>query len=313
MENGSSTGFIEEKMAAVQGLEYTSCYFCGTNQSIPLYKIKGFRDDPRKFTVVKCESCSLVYINPRYSEEENSALYSDVYYASTAIDPSGRVRSYLTDRENKIRDHKIEVSYIKKYKMGGRILDVGTASGFFLEALDGMWGKFGVDISEFALSHIQDPTVKTFHGSLLDAQFPDNFFDVIYIGHTLDRLIDVRENIAEMKRILKKDGILLVTLPNINSLCASIYKERFRLLYSNHLIYFSKKTLGNFLEEAGLYIRQIEYPFYRTSFFLWTELHQHIAKIVAQMLCNTLHIKTNMVSPPFWGNVMSVVIGAKNA
>ncbi|MCX5884686.1 MAG: class I SAM-dependent methyltransferase [Proteobacteria bacterium] len=300
-------------MVAVQDLEYTHCYFCGENKTSPLYSIKGFRGDPRSFSVVQCAVCSLVYINPRYSEEENLALYRDAYYANSAVDPSGKIRSFLTDKENKIKDHKIEVSYIKKYKGGGRILDVGTAAGFFLEALDGPWVKYGVDISAFALSHIKDSAVQMFHGTLLEAHYDDNYFDVIYVGHTLDRLIDMKQNIAEMKRILKKDGIILVTIPNINSLCARLFKEKFRLLYSNHLIYFSTKTLGSFLHEVGLYIQDVKYPFYRTSFFSWKELHKNIAKIILQKLCNTMHIKTNMVSPPFWGNVMSVVIGVRSA
>lgn len=293
-------------------LEHTACYFCGSDKGLPLYTLKGFRNDPRKYKIVRCENCSLVYVNPRGSQLENYRLYSEGYYADTAVDPSGKTRSFLTDRENKIRDHRLEVSYIKKYKKGGRLLDFGAATGFFLEALDGEWQKYAVDVSAYALNQIADPRVSKFNGALLQARYEGNFFDVIYAGHTLDRLTDLKKNIAELKRILKKDGIILVTTPNIGSLCAGLFEDRFRLLYSNHLVYFTKKTLQNFLDEAGLAILSVKYPFYGTSFFSWKKLPGDIGRIALQAMCRTIQLKTKTPSPPFWGNVMSVIIGVKN-
>ena len=300
-------------MSTDQELEHTDCYLCGNDKPKTLYVIKGFRNNQRSFNVVQCDVCSLVYINPRYSLHENFALYNESYYADTAVDPSGRTRSFLTDRENKINDHKMEVSYIKKYKKEGRILDFGSASGIFLDALDGVWEKYAVDISAFALSHIKDPAVRKFNGTLIDAHYDDNFFDVIYAGHTLDRLIDLKKNIAEMKRILKKDGIILITTPNIGSLCAMLFKENFRLLYSNHLVYFSKETLQKFLDEVGLRILAVKYPFCSTSFFSWRKLPVSIAGIVLQVICNAMRIRMKMPSPPFWGNVMSVIMRVAHA
>ncbi len=297
----------------VKPLEITNCYYCKGNITKQLYTIKGFKDDPRSFNVVQCCECSLVYVNPRYSADENYKMYQEAYYVDKAIDPSGKVRSFITDLENKINDHKIEVNYIKKYKNRGKILDFGSATGFFLEALKGDWDKYAVDISGFAIKNIKDPQVTRIHSTLIDAEFDDNFFDVVYAGHTLDRLIDLKENIAELKRIIKRDGILLLTLPNISSLCSRIFKERFRLLYSNHLVFFSPKTLQRFLAEVGFKIVEIKYPFYKTSFFSWSALPGDIGKIMLQCCFNIVRVKITLTSPPFWGNIMSVIIKLDNA
>ena len=135
----------------------------------------------------------------------------------------------------------------------------------------------------------------------IDAEFDDNFFDVVYAGHALDRLIDLKENIAELKRIIKRDGILLLTLPNIGSLCSRIFKERFRLLYSNHLVYFTPQTLERFFAEVGCKIVEIKYPFYRTSFFSWSALSGNIGKIMLQCCFYLVRVKTKLTSPLFLG------------
>jgi len=290
----------------------TNCYYCGNNSSTPVYSIKGFRDDQRLFNIVKCDVCSLVYINPRYSEKENFELYQKDYFTKTAVDPSGNIRSFMSDKLRKINDHKIEVGYIKKFKKKGSILDFGSATGFFLEALDGDWDKYAVDISKFAIKNIEDPKVNTFHGTLIDAGYQDHFFDVIYIGHTLDRIINIKDIIIELKRILKHDGIIVVTLPNIDSICAKIFKSNFRLLYSNHLIYFSPQTLRNFFEDIGFSIITLKYPYFKTSFFSYSGLLKGMAKIVNQLLLNTfLGTQVKYSSPPFWGNIMCAIIKKK--
>jgi len=289
-------------------LETTNCYYCNKDNARKLYTIDGFKNDPRLFQVVECCNCSLVYINPRYSNDENNERYAKEYFVDKVIDPSGRVRSFVTDRQNKVNDHKIEFNYLRRYKKTGRILDYGAAAGYFLEALDGDWDKYALDISGFALDSIRDKNVTKICKTLIHAKFNDNYFDVVYAGHTLDRLIDLKKNIQELKRIIKNDGIIFVTLPNIGSLCSRIFKENYRLLYANHLIYFTPKTVKRFFNEVGLEIIDVKYPFYNTSFFSWASLLGNFIKIIIKLCFNCLRIKTKMISPPFWGNVMCVII-----
>lgn len=289
-------------------LERTNCYLCGNDISVKLCTISGFRQDPREYGIVQCTKCYLVYTNPRCTQSENYEMYQRGYYADTAIDPSGKVRSFLSDKPNKIKDHKLEIGYIRKFKKEGNILDFGCALGYFLEALDGNWKKYGVDISEFAIDNMTAPDVVAHMGTLLDAKYEDSFFDVIYAGHTLDRLIDVKENIRELKRILKKDGVVLVTTPNIGSVCSRVFKEKFRLLYSNHLIYFSPETIAKAFAEFDMTVVEVRYPYYATSHYSHGGAIVGSLKIATQALLNACRVNINMVSPPYWGNVMSVLV-----
>ena len=226
----------------MDSLVFTNCQLCKANSPKFLHVIPGFKGDHREFNVVKCAVCDFVYINPRYSEKENIELYEESYFTDQVKDLSGKVRSFIDDREDKINDHRIEWGFLKKYKRGGRILDFGSGPGFFLDSLDGNWEKYAVDTSNFSISNIQDPTTNKFRGTLFEAGYEDNFFDAIYIGHTLDRLTNLSETLSELRRVLNVNGVMLAVTPNIGSLCARVFKERYRLLYSNHLVYFSTET-----------------------------------------------------------------------
>ena len=289
-------------------LVFTTCQLCKSDSPKPLYTIPGFKDDPRNFKVVKCAACGFVYINPRYSEKENINLYEASYYTDQVVDLSGKVKSFLDDRESKINDHQIEWNHLKKYKTGGRILDFGSGPGFFLDALEGNWEKYAVDTSDFSINNIQDPAVNKFRGTLFEAGFKDNYFDAIYIGHTLDRLTNLKETLTELKRILDSTGVILIVSPNIGSLCAKVFREKYRLIYSNHLVYFSPEILKAFFARSGFRMVDIKYPYFGTSFFSYSGFFLGTGKIFIQALLNMFKIPLKMVSPPYRGNIMSVII-----
>ena len=46
-----------------------------------------------------------------------------------------------------------------------------------------------------------------------DAPFPDNYFDIVLASHVLEHVEDDRKAMREVHRILKPDGILLLTTP----------------------------------------------------------------------------------------------------
>ena len=180
----------------MDSLVFTNCQLCKANSPKFLHVIPGFKGDHREFNVVKCAVCDFVYINPRYSEKENRELYEESYFTDQVKDLSGKVRSFIDDREDKINDHRIEWGFLKKYKRGGRILDFGSGPGFFLDSLDGNWEKYAVDTSNFSISNIQDPTTNKFRGTLFEAGYEDNFFDAIHIGNTLDRLTNLSDSLS---------------------------------------------------------------------------------------------------------------------
>ena len=196
----------------MDSLVFTNCQLCKANSPKFLYVIPGFKGDHRKFNVVKCAACDFVYINPRYSEKENIELYEESYFTDQVKDLSGKVRSFIDDREDKINDHRIEWGFLKKYKRGGRILDFGSGPGFFLDSLDGNWEKYAVDTSNFSISNIQDPTINKFRGTLFEAEYEDNYFDAIMCVGTFTYGHVKAHTLNEFIRITKNNGLVCFTV-----------------------------------------------------------------------------------------------------
>ena len=72
------------------------------------------------------------------------------------------------------------------------------------------------DITEIALKKAKArcPFANFSEMNLADLKFEDGFFDVIIITEVLEHVIEYRAVVAELKRVLKKGGFLIVTFPN---------------------------------------------------------------------------------------------------
>jgi len=197
----------------------------------------------------------LVYVNPRLQEKELIKIYSSPdYYQSKDTDTCG-YENYLEDKENITKTFKQKLKKINKFIKRGKILDMGCAFGFFLDLLqiDG-WEVYGVEVSEYASKYAQTELgLNVFNGTLKNACFPDEFFDTIVMWDVVEHLSDPLAELREINRILKRDGLLVIQTPNIDSLIARFTGKRWACLQrpAEHYYYFSPKTLEIMLEKVG--------------------------------------------------------------
>ena len=109
------------------------------------------------------------------------------------------------------------------------------------------------------------------------------------IEHAADP-IDLIKNIH---KILKTHGNLIISTPNYDSGAARRFGKNYRLLHDKtHTTLFSDWMLKQLLEDYGFFIDKVDYPFFETGYF--TE-------------DNLLGLfDTSKVSPPFYGNIMTI-------
>ena len=241
-------------------MEETNCNLCGANDTELVYVEKDrLMKLPGSFRLVRCRQCGLLYINPRPTLEEIGIYYPEQY------------GPYKVTRENQQSwiarvDHSY--GYWKRarlvdgaYPQGGRILDVGCATGEFLDMMDrmGRWEVHGVETSPAATRYAREcHGLDVCNGELAEAGYPDSYFDVITIWDVLEHVHDPTGTLAEMNRILKPQGLAIIRVPNASTWDARLFGPYWVGLDApRHLYIFSLETLAAFLQNAGFEVRQM--------------------------------------------------------
>jgi len=117
----------------------------------------------------------------------------------------------------------------------------------------------GIDISERGLEELRRRGFENvMHGDAqrLDEHFPDQHFDLIVAGETLEHLPNPGLFLESARRVLRDDGTLLITVPNAFYLLRLIvlFLRRSEIVHRDHNYYFSIKTLNRLLATAGFRI-----------------------------------------------------------
>ncbi len=235
-------------------LELVACNLCGGNDFTVRYnsplrvgdqEVGDFMASTDRFDrygrIVRCRRCGLVYANPRPSRRQISDAYARVADHDYAEESSSR----------SINAH-LSLHTIRRFVDRGRLLDVGCATGYFLNAARISFEPHGVELSRWAVEHARTVLNLPVHqGSLEDADFPDGWFDVVTLTDVIEHLTDPRACLEKVHRLLRPQGLLYLVTPNIDSLSAHVLRGRWWGLRPAHLYYFSAKTLTAMLAKVG--------------------------------------------------------------
>jgi len=102
--------------------------------------------------------------------------------------------------------------------MKSKVLDVGCNDGSFMKMLEDKrkCKTYGVDISETALALAKEKGLKVQFADAHKLPFEDKTFDVVILSEVISHVQNPGEVVAEIKRVLKKNGILLGSCPHKN-------------------------------------------------------------------------------------------------
>ena len=150
---------------------------------------------------------------------------------------------------------------IKKFaKMKGKILDVGCHDGTLHNDLIKEYSEhnvWGLDII------LKKETDRLFEGSAEQMPFNNNFFDIIIAGELIEHLEKPKKFIKECKRVLKSNGIVIITTPNVKSLVNRIFKNYH---HGGHISLFDEQTLKNIFEKQDFKVIHFSHlPFTKYS------------------------------------------------
>ena len=141
-------------------------------------------------------------------------------------------------------------------KNGMKILDIGCASGSLIDQISTIKNvqAYGIDISSQAIKMSESKgimNVKTMDASRLN--FKDNQFDIIIASDVLEHIKDDKSALLEWKRVLKKNGYLIIFVPAHMALWSQ------NDIYSEHFRRYDKYQFKARLSELGVNILRLSY------------------------------------------------------
>ena len=252
----------------------------------------------RGFSSVVCLECGLIFIKNRLSD---NALLEYLF-------------SYLTDTHqadavlnaNRQKMYKTELNLIRSFiKQSGDVLDVGCSGGYFLDEFRKRgFNTFGVELGEMAA--IEAGKRHSVWQGLYPEYNSKKTFDLIVFRGVLQYTPNPKDYLIKAISSLNKNGLLMISqTPNGGSFCANLFKEQFNQhCPEDHLMHFSLHHFDKYFEKNG-FIKIVEtYPYEETPYFS----PQSDISLVNQAIDLVQNGKQiDFQSPPFWGNMMTLV------
>ncbi|OGY12671.1 MAG: hypothetical protein A3A58_00210 [Candidatus Blackburnbacteria bacterium RIFCSPLOWO2_01_FULL_41_27] len=190
------------------------------------------------YKIYKCAVCGL-------GETEEIILpdYKDYHRDKTYLQEGAQFKNIFVKR----------LQIIAKFSSPGKILEVGSSVGTLLSLFkDEGWEVLGVEPSRFAAKQATGRGIPTKETTFEKTTLIGNSFDVVIFNHVLEHVEDPSRVLNKTCKVLKKDGLVLVDVPNFGSLNSRIWGTKWGYLYpSEHKWHFTKDSLSRLMSQSG--------------------------------------------------------------
>lgn len=228
-----------------------NCPSCESTEFSAFMTTRDYFLTQEEFKLVRCNSCELIFTNPIPSIRDLPSYYDSPDYLSHKVSKLS-LTGFIY---NHLREINLKGKYklISKFKKTGKILDIGQGTGEFLYFMQTKgWDAKGVEPNESARKFAKD----NYKLSVVDekeiVELDADQYDVITMWHVLEHVVELRERMQQINKLIKKDGILVIAVPNLNSPDSKKYKEKWAALdVPRHLYHFTIQTMESLLRTSG--------------------------------------------------------------
>ena len=241
----------------------SGCLVCGSDRFDALFRASDrlYHTTTREFAVVRCGQCGLVRLDPQPAPRELHLYYPENYWFAPDQSAAGKLEERY--RRLVLRDHvRFVEQALRRTRASGPLLDVGCGGGLFLGMMRQRGFRvLGLDNSREAAAiawrRQQAPAVC---GLMENPPFPAGSVAGLTMFHVLEHLYDPRAYLIAARRLLARDGRLVVQVPNAAS-------WQFRLLgrswngvdVPRHLFDFRDLDMEKLLESCGFEVLRRKY------------------------------------------------------
>jgi 2-polyprenyl-3-methyl-5-hydroxy-6-metoxy-1,4-benzoquinol methylase len=198
--------------------------------------------------IVECLNCGIVYMNPRPHHQNVQAAYGQVEDLRYLEEETGRVATFSES-----------LDYVRAFVPGGRLLDVGCHVGTFLDLAERAgYEVSGVEPSRWAAQIASERVHGPVHvGAVEDAPVPPDSYDVVTLWDVIEHLPDPANDLRAIWSALRPGGVLALSTMDVDALFARLAGRRWPWYMQMHLVYFSRRTLGEMLRREGFEIADV--------------------------------------------------------
>lgn len=231
--------------------ESFSCRLCGSHDFFILASLDNFPkaaqffvqnmddvsdDYPITLNVIECVDCGLIQLKNTPVE-----YYKNVITAASLSEAS---KKRIIEEWDPI---------IKKYDLiNKKAIEIGAGKGDFLIGLSNTPIElYGLENSEENLICAKEKKLNVIAGYLLDQNKLKKEYSLVISNNFLEHQPNVKLFISKMRELLIDDGILYLSVPNVEYLLKNDCLYEF---VADHLVYFSEATLKKAMEINGFQV-----------------------------------------------------------
>jgi 2-polyprenyl-3-methyl-5-hydroxy-6-metoxy-1,4-benzoquinol methylase len=201
--------------------------------------------------LISCVNCGLVRLKDLSSKFD---IKNYDYYENRLNVPLQKLYNPINEKR-----YTYILQRMEKYRKNNEIMDIGCGMGQFLAVAKKFhWKTTGTEIAPYAIEICRQFGNNVLNSDLLSLDLRENYYDVVTMFEVLEHLTRPREYITKISKILRKEGVLILTTPNFSSITRFLVKENWRVINQEHLFYFVPRSLKSLLADCNFKILEFE-------------------------------------------------------
>lgn len=244
-----------EKACVPEYVTNKTCYLCGCDD---FGQRNGCVRDDARLKVFECNSCGLVFL----SSFEHVV---DGFYENAGMHGKKPPDFQYLLNEAAFDDER-RFLFLKPLIANSSFLDFGCGTGGLLCRVKPIAQKaHGVEPEKRFAENYRQLSLQVFDNLSLIPH--GSAYDIITLFHVLEHLPDPKTKLAQLSKLLKENGQIIIEVPNSDDALLTLYEcKAFQLFtyWSCHLYLFNMVTLSKLAEQSGLkvnFIKQVQrYP-----------------------------------------------------
>lgn len=230
------------------------CPICHSVNVTPAFHSTDFVVSKKEFTVYKCHKCGFLMTDVSQIAD-NIRAYDKV---DRKLLLGHRPKSFTDNLYCLVRNFMLRRKYWYVHSFtglfNGTLVNFGAKTGFFSNVMaQHGWNVYSFERHERERIYSKEHFCHNMRPIEDLTDLPHRCADAVTMWHVLEHFENPKLLLLQLKRVMTRNGLLFVAMPNANSFDAEYYKEYWAAWdLPRHLWHFSPKTFQRFASQLGL-------------------------------------------------------------